>query len=86
MFWIQATETQVTQTESIICEEEDSFNDEFNQLYNKLLETDVLTEKLLDHHLLMDANLENDCLSEDELYFSESDDDTAEDIKAMVLL
>jgi len=34
----------------------------------------------------MDANLENDCLSEDELYFSESDDDTAEDIKAMVLL
>ena len=60
-------------------EEDDSFDEEFIQQYNQtnqLMETNVLKEILMNEDLLPDDELEDDCLSDEELYFSESDDDT----------
>ena len=67
-------------------EEDDSFDEEFIQQYNQLMETNVLKEILMNEDLLPDYELEDDCLSEEELYFSESDDDTSADVKTMVLI
>ena len=70
-------------------EEDDSFDEEFIQQYNQtnqLMETNVLKEILMNEDLLPDDELEDDCLSDEELYFSESDDDTSADVKTMVLI
>lgn len=67
-------------------EEDDSFDEKFIQQYNQLMETNVLKEILMNEDLLPDDELEDDCLSDEELYFSESDDDTSADVKTMVLI
>ena len=67
-------------------EEDDSFDEKFIQQYNQLMETNILKEILMNEDLLPDDELEDDCLSDEELYFSESDDDTSADVKTMVLI
>ena len=80
-------ETAQYETNSFVeTEEDDSFDEEFIQQYNQLMETNVLKEILMNEDLLPDDEHEDDCLSDEELYFSESDDDTSADVKTMVLI
>ena len=79
-------ETAQYETNTFVETEDDSFDEEFIQQYNQLMETNVLKEILMNEDLLPDYELEDDCLSDEELYFSESDDDTSADVKTMVLI
>ena len=79
-------ETAQYETNTFVETEDDSFDEEFIQQYNQLMETNVLKEILMNEDLLPDDELEDDCLSDEEIYFSESDDDTSADVKTMVLI
>ena len=79
-------ETAQYETNTFVETEDGSFDEEFIQQYNQLMETNVLKEILMNEDLLPDDELEDDCLSDEELYFSESDDDTSADVKTMVLI